>query len=722
MLSDAKGLAKHKRFVHDRDLPYHCDKCNLQFRLERDLNRHLESATPNGKEFKNAKCHGCKRYYPDKGALERHQARDPNCADTYVRPRWECDLCPKDFHSKRALKIHKDSLHFRSTTCSCHMCGKLFLRKDSLRGHMRSIHNTELDDSTLDLDKIPAPGEEIREPGQKKKKKKKKRKKEFKEEAEDFYDADYYPEDYENYGYDYEGVRVKSEPEHQEKEEDDFIFDAAQAIDQFFKAEPAEQDQGGSPGDPLDLGAVEDDDEPFFSEKEDESNDCEFCHQSFGDSQELADHILLNHKSIMSMEMKEPKVEHSSDDISDTDGALQDGDEDFVPSGDCKPKKKRIKKPVKLEEAEVDNDNANPGSSVTQSQSNESDLTRHVCEQCGKTYKEKRSLERHVLVVHTKDNPFRCEKCDIGFRDQIDLDRHCRTPKHLGTGVRTIRCPKCHKYYKDQDQLERHFISKPNCENDYNPDAYKCEECGKKFHAGGALRRHINIAHKGLRHNCPGCNVSFRSRFSLTTHYLKNEECKAKAGWDPVRKKTAKPQSYICDQCGRNFNSNSDLKKHVNFDHLDICIFKCEKCNVKCRDKTHFAKHMKSLRHRGLLKTHKCPDCARVFRDQLKLDKHRSDMPNCALVPIESYPCQQCDQMFQTRQGLIRHEDRVHLRIHPFSCHKCEKTFPRKDYLVVHLESPLGCRIKPEVNNDQPQHCEVPPIADSSETKELTSL
>ena len=53
-----------------------------------------------------------------------------------------------------------------------------------------------------------------------------------------------------------------------------------------------------------------------------------------------------------------------------------------------------------------------------------------VCEECGKRYKSKVSLNNHVDYRHRGIIKFRCEYCQIGFSQNVTLTRHKNSKNH----------------------------------------------------------------------------------------------------------------------------------------------------------------------------------------------------------------------------------------------------------------------------------------------------
>lgn len=63
------------------------------------------------------------------------------------------------------------------------------------------------------------------------------------------------------------------------------------------------------------------------------------------------------------------------------------------------------------------------------------------CNICGKQLSQKRSLTNHILAMHNKILPFKCQYCPKSFASQKALPAHERT--HTGEKVNSV----CHKKF-----------------------------------------------------------------------------------------------------------------------------------------------------------------------------------------------------------------------------------------------------------------------------------
>ncbi|XP_022218550.2 zinc finger protein 226-like isoform X2 [Drosophila obscura] len=58
------------------------------------------------------------------------------------------------------------------------------------------------------------------------------------------------------------------------------------------------------------------------------------------------------------------------------------------------------------------------------------DIRPHVCPVCGKAFQLKRALRMHE-IVHTGEQPFHCEVCDVHFNRKSSLQTHNRSKLHI---------------------------------------------------------------------------------------------------------------------------------------------------------------------------------------------------------------------------------------------------------------------------------------------------
>ncbi|XP_055913452.1 zinc finger protein 93-like [Eupeodes corollae] len=95
--------------------------------------------------------------------------------------------------------------------------------------------------------------------------------------------------------------------------------------------------------------------------------------------------------------------------------------------------------------------------------------TCYVCKICAKTSNNKFRHEEH-LRIHTKEKPYKCEKCGIGIATSNAMAHHMRTHENI-----TFECNVCHATYRHKKSLKKHL----KLHTGERP--FECRHCDKKF-------------------------------------------------------------------------------------------------------------------------------------------------------------------------------------------------------------------------------------------------
>ncbi|KAJ2941500.1 hypothetical protein O0L34_g14546 [Tuta absoluta] len=237
----------------------------------------------------------------------------------------------------------------------------------------------------------------------------------------------------------------------------------------------------------------------------------------------------------------------------------------------------------------------------------------------------------------------------------------------------------------------------------------KCNECDKLFTVN-QYKKHMKVVHKVREERptktkeCPVCKKLFRpdylARHKRAVHGMdvqKSDEPPKLSVECPVCKKTlvrryfnthmkmhdkSSNKKFICDVCGKNFTfqsafinhraiHNNDLpykcdycpyrgrSKHLlrihTRTHTGDYPYKCTQCSARCITKSNLNRHM--LRHKGPV-DFLCDSCNRSFYSKLELERHITVIH----LGIKSHICNICGVAFGYRQGLMKHQRKVHKR------------------------------------------------------------
>ncbi|XP_041930114.1 zinc finger protein 711 isoform X2 [Alosa sapidissima] len=162
---------------------------------------------------------------------------------------------------------------------------------------------------------------------------------------------------------------------------------------------------------------------------------CTHCPQAFADDKELQRHAeaLQGHKTHQC-----PHCEHKSTNSSDLKRhVISVHTKDFPHK--CEVCEKGFHRPSELKK----HSETHKGNRV------------HQCRHCDFKTSDPFALSRHILSVHTKELPFKCKRCKRGFRQQGELKKHMKT--HSGRKV--YQCQYCEYNTTDASGFKRHVIS-----------------------------------------------------------------------------------------------------------------------------------------------------------------------------------------------------------------------------------------------------------------------
>lgn len=167
-------------------------------------------------------------------------------------------------------------------------------------------------------------------------------------------------------------------------------------------------------------------------------------------------------------------------------------------------------------------------------------------------------------------------------------------------------------------------------------------------------------------HPCMHCSASF----SRPSQLLQHQRCEH----------THKPSGFLCTECGRTFNSHSNLRIHLNV-HTGARPYSCSDCG-------------KSFSQSGALKIHRrihtgerpysCGFCGRGFPHLAGVRAHQR-----IHTGEKPYRCSQCGKCF-TQSGALKIHTRIHTGEKPFVCDICGKGFSNRSGIRFHYRTVHG--------------------------------
>ncbi|CAD0199729.1 unnamed protein product [Chrysodeixis includens] len=309
----------------------------------------------------------------------------------------------------------------------------------------------------------------------------------------------------------------------------------------------------------------------------------------------------------------------------------------------------------------------------------EKDTNLWYCGMCPKTFDNQTDLNTHIEV---HKNCRRCELCqeNLNSASQMFAHRIMHVPK------KQQECHICAKKYKSCLYLEFHYRNEHIEDDD---PKLSCKHCNTKYSTPKKLSGHYVQVHSDIRFICDVCSKGFHSRANLKSHIKVHSDKK----------------SYICDLCGFKCKQSTGLRDHKIRRHSAGKVI-CKNCKRPFENQFEFDKHKLSCFKKSKLTL--CPICGRQFNRNGSLAKHmnvHSTTPKyeCKRCPAKfktkdgllshlnrhdgnrTKQCEYCPAKFYTGAVLIKHR-RTHTGEKPYVCKVCNKGFTANFNLKVHMK------------------------------------
>uniref|UniRef100_A0A8C6U963 C2H2-type domain-containing protein n=1 Tax=Neogobius melanostomus TaxID=47308 RepID=A0A8C6U963_9GOBI len=174
-----------------------------------------------------------------------------------------------------------------------------------------------------------------------------------------------------------------------------------------------------------------------------------------------------------------------------------------------------------------------------------------ICSDCGKGFKDKFVLQRHVLYVHRGERPHECSVCGKSFKTKTVLKDHVK----IHTGERSHICPVCEKGFIKKFDLSQEVGLNEHLKTHVDEGTLdNCPDCGMSFRFNSQLQMHLSHHKKERPHKCSVCEKTFTQKSTLKDHM------KIHTG----------DKSFGCSFCKKCFVKKSDLTRHQIFVHY-VC-------------------------------------------------------------------------------------------------------------------------------------------------------
>ncbi|NWX90133.1 ZN407 protein, partial [Nothoprocta pentlandii] len=229
----------------------------------------------------------------------------------------------------------------------------------------------------------------------------------------------------------------------------------------------------------------------------------------------------------------------------------------------------------------------------------------HTCSYCGTVFQNIKSLESHVVKLHTKRIQFLCETCSYSSLVKEDVQQHCQDSKHQVGGCR-FSCQLCSFMCLNVINLQSHMSAEHGM-------SHSCPSCLLFFLTEEELVNH----RRNEQHDEPAAPLSDRDLTLQVVTYAalesNNGPKHAKDMEVSMKEKTPDPSfsnhrneakhsvlnktQFQCKKCFYKTRSSTVLTRHIKLRHAQEYHFLCKACNLYSLSKEGMEKHIKRSKH-----------------------------------------------------------------------------------------------------------------------------
>ncbi|XP_059912766.1 zinc finger Y-chromosomal protein 1 isoform X1 [Gadus macrocephalus] len=263
----------------------------------------------------------------------------------------------------------------------------------------------------------------------------------------------------------------------------------------------------------------------------------------------------------------------------------------------------------------------------------------YSCLYCDYKSADSSNLKTHIKTKHSKEMPYKCERCFQTFAEEEELLQHALTHEEN----KTHHCDHCDHKSSNSSDLKRHIISVHT--KDY---PHKCAVCGKGFHRPSELKKH-SLSHRTKKlHQCRHCNFKIADPFVLSRHILsvhtkeqqqQQQQQQSSPEKAEVKRTVEAPQSpppppkkaaaggaggVVPPSTPPARVSAASLASSVTVvmgkGQKECRIYQCQYCDYSTGDASGFKRHVISIHTKDY--PHRCHICSKGFRRPSEKNQH----------------------------------------------------------------------------------------------------
>lgn len=251
----------------------------------------------------------------------------------------------------------------------------------------------------------------------------------------------------------------------------------------------------------------------------------------------------------------------------------------------------------------------------------------YSCLYCDYKSADSSNLKTHIKTKHSKEMPYKCERCFQTFSEEEELLQHGLTHEEN----KTHHCAHCDHKSSNSSDLKRHIISVHT--KDY---PHKCAVCGKGFHRPSELKKHSASHRTKKLHQCRHCNFKIADPFVLSRHILSvhTKEQQASPEKSEVKRTVETPAPVVVVKKPSSSGASasgpparvsaaslaSSVTVIIGKGQRERRVYQCQYCDYSTGDASGFKRHVISIHTKDY--PHRCEICSKGFRRPSEKNQH----------------------------------------------------------------------------------------------------
>ncbi|KAL4240170.1 hypothetical protein ACF0H5_000964 [Mactra antiquata] len=206
-----------------------------------------------------------------------------------------------------------------------------------------------------------------------------------------------------------------------------------------------------------------------------------------------------------------------------------------------------------------------------------------ICDMCGNTYKNEKTLKKHKELMHIDIQPMlTCEECGKSLKGKKGLQHHIRLQHRKENLHNYHMCHICSQTYRTDNDLTFHLYKAHDQPLPEGYIVYRCDMCDYVHNNRRFYERHMFLHEDKREWLCVMCSKAFKTKNSLHTHMTVHTSQRLPCPFDDCTYKALK---------------NCHLKNHIENQHTQKGEKreKCHLCDYSTFFKGNLLKHQRSV-------------------------------------------------------------------------------------------------------------------------------